>query len=365
MSDSAATHPVQNLDICSSLKDDGWHNRVGPAGFDSWHFDAVSDDGREALIITFYDNYPMSPRFFDQINRSNSWNKTSDETSTRFPAISFVYSVDGKTVISAVNELQANDFTTDAAGIGCSLASSSFRFKREGYGSGIFVTVDIGTVRGRRIRAELEWLFIESDLRPGTYPPPPAVWNMVAPRSDVSGRIELIGIRGKIRKLVHFRGSGYHDCISSDNKRYGELNCRMWGRGHFVDSTVVFDHHGVIKDNSKVGKLFLIRDGEISDRTAAFEVSQMKRDKWGLAIPRWLSLVADDNLRLSIKPMSCIRSGFSDVKMLSEISLDLNDGKIRKTIGITECFDPRRLKNRFFRMIADLEIGRDGKSPLF
>ncbi len=361
MAGSLVAQPVQKVNVYSSLKDDRWHNRVGPAGFESWHFDAVSDDGREALVITFYDNYPMSPRFYEQTNR---WVGEPEIPVTRFPAISFVYSLDGRTILSAVNELHSGEFAADGDGIGCRLGASSFRYKHEDYGAGFLVTVDIGTVRGRRIHAELEWLFIESDLAPPATGTSAAIWNMVAPRSDVSGRISLIGVRGKTRKLIHFRGSGYHDNISSDNERYRDLSCRMWGRGHFVDSTVVFDHHGVIKNDSKVGKMFIIRDGEIRDRTAAFEVSQMKRDRWGLAVPRWLSLVTAENVRLNIRPMNCIRSGFSDVKMLSEISLDLNDGKLRKTIGITECFDPGRLKNRLFRMISDLEIGRDGRSPL-
>ncbi|MEO7660201.1 MAG: hypothetical protein ABIV48_11355 [Pyrinomonadaceae bacterium] len=365
MAGSLVAQPVQKVNVCSSLKDDRWHNRIGPAGFESWHFDAVSDDGREALVITFYDNYPMSPRFYEQTNRWAAWTSDPPMSVTRFPAISFVYSVDGITVLSAVNEMPSGEFASDTDGLGCKIGDSSFRFKCEDYGKGFFVTVDIGTVRGRRIHAELEWLFIESDLAPPETGTSAAVWNMVAPRSDVSGRISLIGVRGKTRKLIHFRGSGYHDSISSDNERYRDLSCRTWGRGHFVDSTVVFDHHGVIKNDSKVGKMFIIRDGEIRDRTAAFEVSLMKRDRWGLAIPRWLSLVTDENVRLNIRPVSCIRSGFSDVKMLSEFSLDLNDGKVRKTIGITECFDPRRLKNRLFRMISDLEIGRDRRSPIF
>ena len=53
-----------NVSFCSSLKDDRWHNLSGPNAFESWHFDAVSDDGREALVITFYDNYVLSPRFY-------------------------------------------------------------------------------------------------------------------------------------------------------------------------------------------------------------------------------------------------------------------------------------------------------------
>ncbi|MEQ1603713.1 MAG: hypothetical protein ABL999_02480 [Pyrinomonadaceae bacterium] len=360
MAEENGSEPTKNVSFCSSLKDDVWHSLAGPNAFESWHFDAVSDDGREALVIAFYDNYVLSPRFI--LNSQTAPNVTYSGRH-RFPAVSFVYAVDGKPVIGSVNEFVESDFGP-LGEHGCKVGESSFRIDTAQYGSGFMVNIDLGTFGGRRIRAELEWLFIESDLAPVTERTS-GVWNAVAPRADVSGKITLVGRRGKVRKTVQFRGTGYHDQVTSENVHYRDLSSRMWGRAHFVDSTVVFDRLGGVQNHLAPGKIYLIRDGQIEARDAACKASEHKRDGWGLLVPRRIVFRSDDEIDLLIQPLTAFRSGFSEVKMLSEVTLTTNDGKSRKSVGITEFVDPRRLRSRIFRWISDLRIGREDRSPLF
>ncbi len=351
----AADQPLQPttaISFCSSLKDDSWLGLSGPHAFESWHFDAVSDDGREALVIGFYDNYALSPRFYT----------SNGDVAARFPAVSLAYSIDGKSVFNCVNEFAGGEFTSTSGLPDCTIASSSFRVDTADYGSGFVVTVDIRTLRGRRIRAEFEWLLIESDLKPKTTHSD-AVWNVAVPRADVSGRITLVGRRGKLRKRIQFRGTGYHDHITSENVHYRELSSRMWGRAHFVDSTVVFERHGGVQDSAASGKLFIIRDGEICELDVACDVGPHRRDRFGLKVPRTITYASDEVILL-IEPTSTIRSGFCEVKMLGEVTLEIGDIK-RKAAGIIEFINPRRMQNSLFRWISDLRIGRNGRSPLF
>ncbi len=360
MAETNGLQPVASVSFCSSLKDGAWHDLAGPNAFESWHFDAVSDDGREALVVTFYDNYVLSPRF---VANSGTAADVVFSGRHRFPAVSFVYSVNGKPILHSVNEYVDGDFSSNAGG-GCSIVGSSFRVERAEYGSGYVVTIDLRTFGGRRIRAELEWLLIESDLTPPLESRSAAVWNVVAPRADVSGKITLIGRRGKTRKMVQFRGTGYHDQVTSCNVHYRNLDSRMWGRAHFTDSTVVFERHGGVRDRAAPGKFYLIREGEINESEAVCDGSEYRRDRWGLMIPGQMTFETGE-IKISVTPVTAFRSGFSEVKMLSEISLDLNDGKVRKATGITEFVDPRRLKNPFVRWMSDLRIGREERSPLF
>ncbi|MBK7393499.1 MAG: hypothetical protein IPI64_09415 [Chloracidobacterium sp.] len=361
MPDETIQRSASQILVCSSISDDSWHNLAGPNAFESWHFDALSDDGREAVVIAFYDNYVLSPRFQSNTNVPANVIHSGKH---RFPAVSFVYSVDGRPVFNSINEYVEGDFHFGKDN-GCVVAGSSFRFDSAAYGEGFFVTVDVRTAGGRRIRAEMEWLLIESDLMPPDGTRTPGMWNLVAPRADVSGKIMLIGRRGKVRRTVQFRGTGYHDQISSENVHYRELASRMWGRAHFIDSTVVFERHGGVQDHAAAGKVFLIRDGKIHESDAACVASDYKHDRWGLNIPRRISYMSDDQIELRIKPTATIRSGFSEAKMLGEITLGLRDDKPRKTIGMVEFVDPRRMGNRLSRWITDLRIGRNGKAPVF
>lgn len=364
MPEEQVANPASKSSFCSSLIEDAWHDLAGPNAFESWHFDAVSDDGREAVVIAFYDNFVLSPRFHSASSRTDS-NGGGTMSQKRFPAVSFVYSIDGSSILSGVNEFSLSELEANKEKPELVLGKSSFRIEEQDYGKAYIVTVDIDTVRGRRIRAELEWLTIEADLMPGAVEKSSAIWNIAVPRSDVSGKIMLIGRRGKVRKLMQFRGTGYHDHVSSENVHYRDLGSRMWGRAHYVDSTVVFDRLGGVQDRKAGGDIYLVRDGKIEVRPAACEASEHRRDLWGLNVPRKIEFTVGEEVRLDVRPVSTVRSGFSDVKMLSEITLDLKDGKQRKTIGLTEFVDPRRMRNPFFRWISDLRIGKRGRSPIF
>ena len=114
----------------SCLKEDRWHNQSGSKSFERWHFDALSDDGREALVIKFYDNYVFSPRYFQQSRKQNGHPITHEE---RCPAISFAYSLDGKVILQATNEFRVGEFIASDDGVNCSIGASSFRIDAASY----------------------------------------------------------------------------------------------------------------------------------------------------------------------------------------------------------------------------------------
>lgn len=351
---------LTKVSFCSSVADERWHDLDGTKSFESWHFDAVSDDGREAIAVAFYDNYVLSPRFYS--------NSSGDGTSIKihkYPAVSFLYARNGKPVFSTVNEFLAGEFRVMENGRGCKVATSSFELRTAEYGNGHLLKVDLRTVGGRRIQAEIEWVFIESDLLPLVGEPAAAVWNIVAPRADVSGKIKYIGRRGGLKRQIQFRGTGYHDHVRSQNAHYRDLSSRMWGRAHFVDSTVIFERHVGVQNVGAKGRLYLVRDGELHRREAVCEETEYRQNRWGLRIPQRVLFSTEDNIKLSVKPYAVIRSGFSEVKTLSDITLELRDGGARKTIGTVEFIDPRRMKYWLFRKISDLRIGRYNRPPLF
>ncbi len=352
------------MSFCSSLEDDVWHGLGGANAFESWHFDAVSDDGREALVITFHDNYPLSPRFHAAAGDRKVGTGNGASSAQRFPAVSLVYMVAGRTVFQAVNEFRPNEFNVNSYDLNYSIGDSSFGLAQAKYGSGFLVKVELRSARGRRLRGEFEWLFVESDLMKPDRPRSPANWNIVVPRADVSGKIIQIGRFGKARKTVQFRGTGYHDQITSEDVHYRDRESRLWGRAHFVDSTVVFDRHGGARNRHAPGQIFLIRNGRIEHYEANCEAIGRKRSRWGLTIPETVNFITEDDMSIRIRPIIPVRSGLMEAKMLSEITFGIPNEGERRTAGLVEFVDPRRLNNWLFRKVTDLEIGRSGRSPI-
>ncbi len=302
-----------------------------------WHFDALSDDGREAVSIEFVDNCRLS-----SVRRNNGDNHKSLRS-----AVSFVYSVDGKTVARVLREFDGMEQNAN----GCKIGDSSFEIAAAEYGSGVVAHVELARRRGHRVIAEMELLDVESG-RESDDSDADFNWNIIAPRSDVSGRITITGKRGDVRKLIHFRGTGYHDEFFLDESMRTAGRC--WGRAHFVDATAVFHHLDGGSPERRSSKIYLSRDGKLHERDADFEMLNIARDRYGMRIPQRLTFTSADNIRVRIKPVRTIRSGFFDKKLVSEITLSLRDGKPRKTLGITEFWEPSRLNKPLLRFADSL-----------
>jgi carotenoid 1,2-hydratase len=357
MPENPGNHSRYSDSFISSIEDDVWHGRADRHSFERWHFDALSDDGREALIIAFYDNYPFSPRYFSRRNIAGA-----NVNSGQFPAVTFLYAVDGEIVMQAVNEWSFDRFSARMDDVMCSIGDSSFRVAKAKYGSGYIVHIEAMTARKRRIEADLEWLSIETDLMPGGpgAETPSLVWNIVAPRSDVSGRIVRTDSRGRTKKSVTFRGTGYHDHFRSSTSLQGAIAFRCWGRAHFSDSTAVFQHISY-EGGGDDSRIALVQDGVLMAHDAKFKMTGDRSDS---AHTR-AEFVSAEGCRLQIRRLSSIQRGFFEQRMLSDVTMELADGRSRQTHAIVEFCNPKGMYNPIYRWMYDLKIGKNGSTPFF
>lgn len=370
----AAIQPTveEKFSFSSSIASDVWHPKDKSEGFEWWYFDALSEDGDDAVVIIFLDNFIFSPRYNAQNKKRSTVSRLlknklllrnrEEASENKFPAVVFIYYRNGKPVYRAINEFHAGEFSASQIKPECRIGNNSFDFTSAPYGSGYLLSIDVTLRKKCRLKAEFEWLSIESDFFPDKKIEQNEVhnWNLVAPRSDVSGKIVVNDKSGKNQDTIHFRGTGYHD-HNLDNRWLPEtVKDWHWGRAHFLDSTAVFYRYKEIGEKP-VDKLFVIKSGELRERNVACEVQNFTRDKFGLKYPQRLTLVSEDNLRLRVKQTKVIDSSFFYLRFLSEMTLTLRDGKPRKTVGITEYLAPKALKYRWLDWLINMRIGKNGK----
>jgi carotenoid 1,2-hydratase len=351
----------ENFSYTSSIALDVWQPKSDAKAFDWWYFDALSEDGRDAVVVIFIDNFIFSPRY----NAANSRGYRV-KNSNQIPAVAFYYYRDGVPVYRSINEFDADDFSAETDSPSCSIGNSSFTFKSAPYGSGYFVSIKEKVSKTKQIEAHFEWLSIETDF---LHEKPikknrDHTWNMVVSRADVTGRITVSDFQGISKNVIHFRGTGYHD-HSSDNRWLPETICDwQWGRAHFADSTAVFCRYKELSEGESINKLLTIKDGKLIERDAIYDETNFKRDKYGLKYPSRQTFLTDDGIRLRIKNQKVIDSSFFYIRFMSEMTLTLRDGKPRKTIGITQYLAPKSLKFRWLDWLVNLGIGRNGKASL-
>ena len=257
----------------------------------------------------------------------------------------------------------SEDFKADENFPECKIGENFFKFEDAPYGSGYLISINAKLSKNRHLEANFEWVSIESDFLPDKKINPNGAhsWNLVTPRSDVTGKITVTDNNGKSLDIVNFRGTGYHD-HNLDNRWLPEtVKDWQWGRAHFSDTTAVFYRYKECNESKPVTKLFVVRDGELCERDAEYEEQTHARDIFGIKYPSRLRIDSKDNMRLRIKPIKVIDSSFFYLRFLSEMTLTLRDGKPRKTIGITEHLVPKALKYRWLDWLTDMRIGRSGK----
>jgi carotenoid 1,2-hydratase len=341
----------EKFSFTSSIAADVWSPKSNSKAYEWWYFDALSDDGRDAVVIIFLDNFIFSPRYNKHLTNP-----------ARTPAVAFTYYRDGKPVCRAINEFQEEEFSASESEPSCRIGENFFRFESAPYGSGYLISINTTFRKNCQLEAQFEWLAIESDFLPdkpinsgGAH-----VWNLVVSRADVSGRITVKDENGKEMNTVHFRGTGYHD-HNYDNRWLPEtVQDWQWGRAHFTDCSAVFYRYKELTGGATT-KLFTIRNGELRTREAEYDEQQFTRDIFRIKYPQRLTFLTADNIRLRVKQTKIIDASFFYLRFLSEMTLTLRDGKPRKSIGITEYLNPKALKYRWLDWLVSMRIGRHGR----
>jgi carotenoid 1,2-hydratase len=356
----------EKFSFTSSIAGDVWHQKSTPDAFEWWYFDALSDDGRDGVVIIFLDNFIFSPRYNAFNKKHRKFADKPAAENKKFPALAFIYYRNGKPVYRAINEYDQTEFEASEKTPSCRIGESTFRLDSAPYGSGYVLSINVKLPRNRKLKANFECLAIEGDFTPEccTYPENSHCWNMVLSRSDVTGRIDVEDAKGKILDTVNFRGTGYHD-HNIDNRWLPEtVQDWQWGRAHFTDATAIFYRYKEIAETNPITKLFVISDGKLAERDAVYTEQNFQRDKFGIKYPCLLTFQTEDDTRLTVKQTKIIDSSFFYLRFFSEMTLTFPDGNERNTTGITEYLAPKALKYRWLDWLVSMRIGRHGKGSL-
>ena len=358
----------EKFSISSSIAADVWHEKENSKAFEWWYFDALSEDGRDAVVIIFLDNFIFSPRY-NADNRRHSKladrfrRKKNIDCQKCYPALAFTYYRDGKPKYRAINEFAPEDFSAGKDVPFCRLGENEFRLDSAPYGSGYMLSINARLRHNRTLKANFEWLSIESDFLPdkSVEADDAHSWNLAVSRADVTGRIVVSDESKNSLDTVHFRGTGYHD-HNLDNRWLPEtVEDWQWGRAHFHDSTAVFYRYKEFGETNPTTKLFTVRDNDLRMRDASYEEANFTRDVFGIKYPQRLTLETEDKMRLRVKQTKIIDASFFYLRFLSEMTLTLRDGKPRRTVGITELLNPKALKYQWLDWLTNMRIGRNGK----
>ena len=344
--------------ILSSIAADRRRRTQVPGGYEWWYFDAVSDDGRDLLVVIFLDNFVFSPRY----NR--------DPGSAPTPALAVTWYRDGRVMLRSIREHAPTEFHASAVAPECRIADSGFGFEPAGEKTGgvYRVRLDLPWRKGARLSADLEWRVVDGDLIAAPSHDDAAEaheWNMVAPRCRVTGELTITGRAGD-PGTQHFRGTGYHDHNRDDRFLTDAISEWQWGRAHFDDVTAVFyrfREHG----RAPVSRLLLVQNGDLRITNAAVQIDRARRHHFGLSYPPRLLFDATKHedgagARLMLDQARIVDGSFFYLRFAGQASLDIGDGIKREAPLVSEHLAPRALTFRWLDWLVNMRISRDART---
>ena len=336
------------------LDPDRFFNRTSPGAHEWWYFDAIGDDGRDALVIVWYAGLPFDPSYgVATLRHLRNPSKYPQPRALDHSAIGFSWYRDGKPIAYALNGHKADQFRHQSDPFAVEVATN--RVERDG--SGYKLTIATPTVDGRPIRAEIHFKPADStepferDL--GT-PDAPHNWILAASDCRVEGRATIE------KDELRFAGRGYHD----HNAGAEDLSIAMkrweWGRVHSGAFTNVF-YHSEPKRGEPQTLWIVCRDGRpeiIRDGLQITEGKMNGRNVFGVRHHRILRVTDGMNALNRWTSGGCVDDGPFYRRWIADIGSSGREAEYRiaPTSGISELLDTRNLHKPWFNWMIPYRL---------
>lgn len=351
----------------SSIAGDVWHDETPDTAYEWWYFDALSDDGRDALVIIFLSNFIFSPRYNRMATASLRQSKQA-HNSPRHPAVAICFYRDGHPLFRAINEYAAGEFSASPTQPEAHIGPNTFRLVETSAGPRYELSISTKLRRNRILQAQLIWTMTDGNFfdEENDVGPDAALhhWNMVAPRCDVSGEIKVSERSGERFFESQYRGTGYHDHNRDGRWMPQTIAEWQWGRIHFPRSTAVFYRYRERDKTEHTTRLYLVQDGSLTACSPQFSEDRRRRHLFGLRYPRLLRLQGNAGgalPTLSVRQERVVDGSFFYLRFLSEATLETTDGRVQHATGISEHLAPRSLSFPWLQWLIDMRIGRNGR----
>ncbi|XWN38307.1 MAG: hypothetical protein ROO71_05070 [Balneola sp.] len=342
------------MNISTDYKDENPFPNKPSGGYEWWYFDALSNDGNWAFVVIFYQGNPFSPKYIQNIKKKCSG---PDD----FPAVSISIYNRNKTEFYSFVEYSADDFNWNKETNLCSIGPHSFTRSKEGSKIIYSLNLNDNLPSGHSINASLK--FISNEIVGTSVDSKNSnehhFWNLIQPKAEVSGTIEIKGKSG-FQKIA-FNGSGYHDHNVGLEPMKEDFKDWYWGRYHFKNSTLIY--YVMNRVNEKQYKAWLIsnENGEIIDEFSSVDTEGFLRNMFGLSSARKITLKSVGS-EVTVQAALPLDDGPFYQRFLGQAVMH-KDGKVSAAEGISEYIYPENIYSRKFWPAVKMRLRFASKKP--
>ena len=336
---------------------DRFLNFPTPGSQEWWYFDAISDDGRDALVVVWYAGLPFDPEYgVGTLRHLKDPARYPPPKALDHCALSFSWYRDGKTVAYALNAYREGAFAHHAEPFTVEVAGNRLARDEEGYA----LNVETPAVDGKsRIRARLRFRPaggsepLERDLGAAGSP---HLWILAAADCRVEGSVAIEGARPM---ALEFRGRGYHDHNAGSEELSLAMRRWQWGRVHHGPFTEVY-YRAEPRQGEPQSLWITCRDGRPVEvrEDVSMQGGRPRRNLFGVGEPHALTLGGEAGPRsLGRRHRDCVDDGPFYRRWLSSFG-GKPEGPVPGTVGFSELLDTRNLHHPMLNWMIPYRLKR-------
>lgn len=340
------------MQILSDFNKDTQTPAKASGGYEWWYFDLMSGGGYSVVII-FYDGNPFSRRYISDLDGSEP------ASPGNYPAISLSVYHNGKPLFYLFNECEPSEAQFSRDTPSGNVKRNSFSGSKTPNGFSYDIILNQTLPSGDSIGASLTFTcnnWNASELTRDAGNKADHIWNLVSPRCDVRGEIEISGYR---EQLIKINGTGYHDHNVGFEPMKDSFSEWYWGRYHMTNSTLVYylmNELGTWKN-----KAWLIgENGEVRHLKTRKEKEHLHHNFFGLKSYRAFTFY-DDHSEFFLQKDRISDDGPFYQRFEGRLIAN-EEGKIDECRGISEYIYPSRIYNKLFWPLVNMRIAYPGKA---
>ena len=322
-----------------------------PGAQEWWYFDAISDDGRDALVLVWYAGLPFDPAYgVSALKHLKHPDRHPAPKALDHCAIGLSWYRDGKAIAYALNSFREEDFRHSSEPFSIRIGGNRLARDERGYA----LEVATPAVDGKTpLRAALRF-------RPASGTEPmdrdlgradaPHVWILAAADCSVEGEVVAGG------RSVAFLGRGYHDHNAGSEEISLAMRRWAWGRVHDGPLTHVY-YRSEPRSGAASAVWITCRDGRPETVREGVEFTESAKpggNIFGLRHGRTLR-VSDSLEGLTDLRERCVDDGPFYRRWVGRITT-LGDGS--GSVGVSEWLDTRNLNRPLFNWMIPFRLKR-------
>lgn len=332
-----------------------------PGSQEWWYFDAISDDGRDALVLIWFAALPFDPAYgVATLRYLRDPRRRPAPRPLDHCAINLNWYHDGRLVAYALNGFRSEHFVYRADPFAVEVAGNRID-RRDGPTYDLHVETPAVDTRSR-IRADLTFhpatgcAPVERNL--GTAQQPHH-WILAAADGRLEGEIVVDGRRPR---SLRFLGRGYHDHNAGREDFSIALERWSWGRVHHGERTEIYYHSIPRSGHGEPQRLWITcQEGEPVQirQEAVFREEGRGGNVYGVRHGVRLAVEGRETTEgLADHRSACVDDGPFYRRWVSDFHISRSNGPGSMHSGISELLVPKNLHSPLFNWMIPYRLKR-------